>query len=473
MKWLFVFLVLFNLGAFGWSALSRAPQGEIWQLREFHPEKIRVLSPDDVVKLSAQAKPKAQATRSAPQQCLVWSGVTEVDVGHARNLLASLSGKPKFNELQGGERERYWVYLPPAKSTGEAEKTIEKLRDKGVELEACSQFGIGILSCFMVADRFEVETYRVNHKPLRVIIEGPTKYFTIEVQDEPERSLVPTRPQSDIEDGPPRFSGTRITIYLKPNAKFDTLQTLRRFAVNVDYDIAVYLQKSATPQIIDRWGWEKASLPEEILPLVRISYSNHRTNVSQITENLRQILVASVIRFEKYDSTKHLRGCAWLWLLKDEHNNPCPQRGYLKLSDELSLTGLLGFLANFTYDFHYGLGDYTEWEEFISSLKADYARHGMVGVSDSTKLMLQGLYDQVGIHHREAKDKAEEFITKINRLGRSDVKSALKYLESFLSNEIPWYQAPNIVFELLQGHRVWEDRVVNFDTRYWILVISQ
>lgn len=133
MKWLFVFLVLFNLGAFGWSALSRAPQGESWQLREFHPEKIRVLSPEDVVRLTASPKPKAQAARSAPQQCLVWSGVTEADLGRARNLLAGLSGKPRFNELQGGERERYWVYLPPAKSTSEAEKTIEKLREKGLD----------------------------------------------------------------------------------------------------------------------------------------------------------------------------------------------------------------------------------------------------------------------------------------------------------------------------------------------------
>lgn len=102
MKWLFVFLVLFNLGAFGWGVLSRAPQGESWQLREFHPEKIRVLSPEDVAKLTAHGKPGALAARASVQQCLVWSGVTEADVGRARTLLAGLPGKPGFNELQGG-----------------------------------------------------------------------------------------------------------------------------------------------------------------------------------------------------------------------------------------------------------------------------------------------------------------------------------------------------------------------------------
>lgn len=133
MKWLFVFLVLFNLGAFGWGALSRAPQGESWRLREFHPEKIRILSADELTKLTAHAKPKAHVARSAPQQCLVWSGITDADLGSARNVLASLSGKPKFSEVQGGERERFWVYLPPARSTGEAEKVIDKLREKGLD----------------------------------------------------------------------------------------------------------------------------------------------------------------------------------------------------------------------------------------------------------------------------------------------------------------------------------------------------
>src|SRR5262249_16727428 len=58
---------------------------------------------------------------------------------------------------------------------------VERLRleKHGIELDASSQFGIGILSCFLVGERFDIDTYQFGHDPLSITVEGPTKYFVI------------------------------------------------------------------------------------------------------------------------------------------------------------------------------------------------------------------------------------------------------------------------------------------------------
>lgn len=136
MKWLFVFLVLFNLGAFGWNALSRPlNQEETWRLREFHPEKIRIVSEAEMARTASKGSKKTAgvAPRAELQQCLVWAGIPDADVSQAKQLLEGLKTGLKVKQLAGEERERYWVYLPPVKSTSAAEKTIASLRDKGLD----------------------------------------------------------------------------------------------------------------------------------------------------------------------------------------------------------------------------------------------------------------------------------------------------------------------------------------------------
>jgi HSP90 family molecular chaperone len=50
----------------------------------------------------------------------------------------------------------------------------ERLSQKGISIDTCSYFGIGILSCFMVSNVFEIETYRPDKEPLNIRIEGPS-----------------------------------------------------------------------------------------------------------------------------------------------------------------------------------------------------------------------------------------------------------------------------------------------------------
>ena len=80
----------------------------------------------------------------------------------------------------------------------------QRLREHGKELDACSQFGIGILSCFLMGDRFEVETHQEGYDPLHIQIEGPSKYFVVKRLARLESSLLYQKPSSDSDDGAPR-----------------------------------------------------------------------------------------------------------------------------------------------------------------------------------------------------------------------------------------------------------------------------
>jgi hypothetical protein len=73
----------------------------------------------------------------------------------------------------------------------------------GLSLDAISRFGVGILSCFMVADEIEIETYKEPYAPpadvpLRIKIPAVTRQFRIE-----------TFPPGTLE------VGTRVTVHLQ------------------------------------------------------------------------------------------------------------------------------------------------------------------------------------------------------------------------------------------------------------------
>ncbi len=97
----------------------------------------------------------------------------------------------------------------------------QRLREKGKELDACSQFGIGILSCFLVGDRFEVETHQEGYDPLHLQIEGPSKYFVVRRLMRPAPGFLYQKPGSDEDDGPPKRTGTRVTVHLRGRTKID------------------------------------------------------------------------------------------------------------------------------------------------------------------------------------------------------------------------------------------------------------
>lgn len=111
-----------------------------------------------------------------------------------------------------------------------------EFRARQLDIDPVSEFGIGILSVFMVADRCEVETRRHPDDPLHpqpsVRIEIPTAYDYF-VQRPTERKNI----------------GTTITLHLKPDHPFkpDTLLgTIREIAPFIEYSVSIETASGTT-----------------------------------------------------------------------------------------------------------------------------------------------------------------------------------------------------------------------------------
>lgn len=251
----------------------------------------------------------------------------------------------------------------------------KRLQEHGKELDACSQFGIGILSCFLVGDRFEVETHQEGYDPLDIEIEGPSKYFVMKRLPRPEPSLLYQKPASDDENGPPRRSGTRITVHFRMGVEIDVWQTLETFAVNVDYPIVVHGR--IKPQTIPSLRWEK---PARVQDGAFESWLLRGQRPM-----LENALVASVIPFCRWDFSSHLRGSSWFWLLRGPDGQPTPRSGLLKVGARLELAGVATIIEqidNLDYDDEDELGDLT-YSDWIEKLECGDVPFGKIELLES------------------------------------------------------------------------------------------
>lgn len=106
-------------------------------------------------------------------------GVIRVEVNHLANGDAIVS----WND-DGIGMDKYIIknYLAVAGRSYYLSKDFEKI---GLRMDPISKFGIGILSCFMVADRIEIETCKgpylhMQSEPLKITIPDPLQLFRIE-----------------------------------------------------------------------------------------------------------------------------------------------------------------------------------------------------------------------------------------------------------------------------------------------------
>jgi hypothetical protein len=285
-----------------------------------------------------------------------------------------------------------------------------RLREKGVELEATSQFGIGFLSCFMVADRIEIETYRRGSEPLAVEIAGPTKYFTMRLLPVPERPEFVQQGETEDDDHPPRFPGTRITLHLRPGTVVPVEQTLRLFAVNVEVPVTII--GTAAKAEIQVFGWREA--PERMLP--RAAEGDDRTSPGVLSS----LLVPLEVPLAQYDWCDGIDGRAVFWLLRDTDGQPAPDVGWLRVRETLDVSGPPSFISS---------------EGPVAGLTPDATFE-----EDS---LFSGWWQD---HDRAAREK---LIRHWNRLEKTEV----------------WSKNEHAARALLGGGDAWLDHLVQFSTR--------
>jgi hypothetical protein len=232
--------------------------------------------------------------------------------------------------------------------SGEFNAQRQRLAAQGIELEATSQFGIGILSCFMVADRIEIESYRLNERPLSITIEGPTKYFVIRRLEPPKARQVQTVAARAEDDGPPQYAGTRITVYLHPDVSVDVAGTMKVFCSNLECDVAVVAPQRR--HVFEAWRWERDAITirnRQVTVVHQSSMESHALRMkNRDLQLLDRLLVASEVPIKEFD----LRGRAWFWFLRGASNKPAVRRGYLRLTTDLRCVGPAIGMAQFTYE---------------------------------------------------------------------------------------------------------------------------
>ncbi|VUT25735.1 MAG: heat shock protein 90 [Candidatus Methanolliviera sp. GoM_oil] len=118
---------------------------------------------------------------------------------------------------------------------GESYYQSRDFKKEGIQFSTISVFGIGILSCFMMADKIEVETLKEGREPRKVEIENYSDYFV-------------TRKGSRTE------LGTTITLFLKEDVEVDLIDKLKVYARHVEFP--VYIDDGENAETIVDQGYD-------------------------------------------------------------------------------------------------------------------------------------------------------------------------------------------------------------------------
>ncbi len=249
--------------------------------------------------------------------------------------------------------------------SGEFNAVRHLLADAGIEIEATSQFGIGFLSCFMVADHIEIETFRVGEVPLRVTIEGPTKYFLVRRLAAPPPPQIAAVAKTLDEDGPPKFVGTRVTIRMRPDVDIDVQALLGRFAANVECDVII---KEKNRRVVQQaWMWERLAVLPSALPtsVGRSAYGDLVPEPQAVpwAPKFDDVLMAIDVPLDDTQLPGRLRGKAWFWFIRGHDGGPTPSRGFLRIGADIRPEGLPKIASSFIDTIAKYLDDYIEQDK--------------------------------------------------------------------------------------------------------------
>jgi len=167
----------------------------------------------------------------------------------------------------------------------EFERQRALLRDKGVDFEPCSQFGIGFMSCFMVGDRIEILTRRdygsgkAHGKPLMLEINGLGGLIVI--KEGSSNQSVGTTVRVFCRQKPLFFDDWSDNIRLVLTLKGYALAT--EFPIKANCEIKELKEEFEIPAVIDK----KATFLEK-LKIKKIK--TFETSLSDVNKNLSGFL---------------------------------------------------------------------------------------------------------------------------------------------------------------------------------------
>jgi len=150
---LFLILLLANVVFFAWARLiagggSGADPAPL--ARQIDPEKLRVVSPEELARLStpkpaavAAAAPAPAAPAAAappapvPLKCLEWGSFAAADAARAQDALEPLALGDRVTQRKSEETTSWWVFIPPqARAPNPRQAALRKageLKDLGVK----------------------------------------------------------------------------------------------------------------------------------------------------------------------------------------------------------------------------------------------------------------------------------------------------------------------------------------------------
>lgn len=154
-------------------------------------------------------------------------------------------------------------------------------RSKGFEFTPISRFGIGILSCFIVGDRVEINTKSKNSEPVRLSVDGLQNFFTLQTGSDipgfmPTKNIKEVSYRSQI--------GTSIAVRLNPAKefqKFNVKDHLERWLfypqIEVNYDgtlIGGEINDLDKPLCVNYTEWLTDEQLKEVEELMGITFPN-------------------------------------------------------------------------------------------------------------------------------------------------------------------------------------------------------
>jgi len=131
MRTAFFILVLANVAFFAYSWFgTRAQDGGDAQIvgRQFNPEKIRLLLPEQASALTR--KPEAPKVAGV---CLEWGAVVGGEVARAALALEPLGLGAKLTQRKQEDAAGFWVYIPPLANRQVATQKAGELKRLGVD----------------------------------------------------------------------------------------------------------------------------------------------------------------------------------------------------------------------------------------------------------------------------------------------------------------------------------------------------